>query len=215
MLPKRRIIQKAKYEQKFGLLSKQSATFNNLGIALRRQSDKQLEQIRKQEELEKNLTQQLQVLEKEAAAKAPMLEKERRRVAELTVQAAQQKDKADRTALRCDQLAAMLKTKTEAVEQEAEAKRRLQEQVDMLKRKLDAYGSRDSPADSVLKKQLEEYKLLLKCQSCNNRFKSHVLNKCMHTFCKECIDDMYNSRQRKCPACGVAFSQQDIRQVYL
>ena len=29
-------------------------------------------------------------------------------------------------------------------------------------------------------------------------------------FCKECIDARISTRQRKCPACGVAFSQTDV-----
>lgn len=37
-------------------------------------------------------------------------------------------------------------------------------------------------ADINIQKQLEDCKKLLKCQSCNHNFKSHVLLKCMHTF---------------------------------
>eukprot|EP00842_Homolaphlyctis_polyrhiza_P006146 jgi/Hompol1/6532/HPOL_000185-RA len=113
------------------------------------------------------------------------------------------------------QLSTLLKTKTELVEQEADAKRRMQEQIDLLKKRLDSITSKESPAEAQLLRQIDDYKLLLKCQSCNNNFKSHVLLKCMHTFCKGCIDNAYNSRQRKCPTCQTAFGLQDIKQVYL
>ncbi|KAH6576633.1 hypothetical protein BASA50_005995 [Batrachochytrium salamandrivorans] len=211
----RLLAEKTKYEQKFAMLSKQSTTYNNMGIALRRQSDKQLEQIRKQEDIEKNLSMQLQVLEKEAATKAPALEKEKRKVAELLQQVGQYKDRFERATQRCDQLVNVVKQKTELIEHEADAKRRLQEQVELLKKKMETITNSQPQGDAQLLKQLEEYKLLLKCQSCSHNFKSHVLLKCMHTFCKDCIDTIYNSRQRKCPACGTAFGQQDVKPVYL
>ncbi|OAJ43914.1 hypothetical protein BDEG_27228 [Batrachochytrium dendrobatidis JEL423] len=173
----RLLAEKAKYEQKFALLSKQSTTYNNMGIALRRQSDKQLEQIRKQEEIEKNMSMQLQVLEKEAAAKAPLLEKEKRKVADLMQQVSQYKERFDRASQRCDQLVTVVKQKTELVEHELDAKRRLQEQMDLLKKKLETVTNTQPQGDASLLKQLEEYKLLLKCQSCSNNFKSHVLLK--------------------------------------
>lgn len=37
-------------------------------------------------------------------------------------------------------------------------------------------------ADQGLLKQLDEYKMLLKCSSCVKNFKDHTLLKCGHTF---------------------------------
>jgi seryl-tRNA synthetase len=53
------LTKKAKLEQKISLLSKQSNSFNNLMIAQKKQSEKQLEQIRRLEELERHLNLQL------------------------------------------------------------------------------------------------------------------------------------------------------------
>ncbi|KAJ3398040.1 E3 ubiquitin-protein ligase bre1, partial [Chytridiales sp. JEL 0842] len=55
----RLLAEKTKYDQKCAMLTKQSNTTSNLSIALKRQSDKQLEQIRKLEEREKTLIAQL------------------------------------------------------------------------------------------------------------------------------------------------------------
>lgn len=52
-------VEKSKLEQKIQLLSKQTSSFNNMMTALKKQSEKQLEQIRKFEELEKLSNQQL------------------------------------------------------------------------------------------------------------------------------------------------------------
>ncbi|KAI9596687.1 hypothetical protein BDF19DRAFT_21918 [Syncephalis fuscata] len=53
------LAEKTKYDQKYGMLHKQKDSLSNVNIALRRQSEKQLEQIRRLEEHEKNLDQQL------------------------------------------------------------------------------------------------------------------------------------------------------------
>ncbi|KAG8690438.1 E3 ubiquitin-protein ligase bre1 [Ceratobasidium sp. 395] len=64
--------------------------------------------------------------------------------------------------------------------------------------------------------QVENEKLmtLLRCSTCKLNFKSHVLLKCMHTFCKGCIDARLTTRQRKCPACNMGFGIQDVQQLY-
>lgn len=55
---------------------------------------------------------------------------------------------------------------------------------------------------------------MLKCSSCSTRFKSHLIARCSHLFCKECLDTRLETRQRKCPTCGIAFGAQDVSQVY-
>lgn len=55
---------------------------------------------------------------------------------------------------------------------------------------------------------------LLRCSVCTDRFKSVAITRCLHMFCKECIDENLRNRQRKCPACGEKFGQDDVRQVF-
>ncbi|WVO14222.1 E3 ubiquitin-protein ligase BRE1 [Cryptococcus depauperatus] len=55
---------------------------------------------------------------------------------------------------------------------------------------------------------------LLKCSCCEQNFKQQVIVKCMHTFCKQCLEQRIASRQRKCPACGLAFAKEDIQTLY-
>ena len=210
----RLIAEKSKYEQKFASLSKQNATQNNLITGLRRQSDKQLEQIRKLEESERNLSQQLQVLEREVATKGPLIEAEKRRIADLVHQCNQQKDRADLYTNRCEQLNALLKTKTVQMERDSESKRRVEEDLAAVKKRLEHLTNKDGPVDASLVKELELYKRFVRCSTCNIDLKSHVISKCFHMFCKNCIDDLLNSRQRKCPSCGTAFGHQDVKPVF-
>ncbi|KAI8904426.1 hypothetical protein EDD86DRAFT_213406 [Gorgonomyces haynaldii] len=207
--------EKIKLEQKCSSLAKQSTAQNNTVIAFRKQSDKQLEQIRKSEELVRNLTEQLQYLEKQIAAKDTVAEEEKmknmkseNRITELTTL-------LDQYNARMEQMNAFLAKKTEEAEQEAEKARRAGEQVMQLQSKVESLSKPVSANEIAMQRQLEEYRLLLKCQSCNINFKSHVLLKCMHTFCFDCIDKMVQSRQRKCPSCALAFGKEDVRQVYL
>lgn len=33
-------------------------------------------------------------------------------------------------------------------------------------------------------------------------------------FCKQCLESRIASRQRKCPACGLAFAKEDVQTLY-
>ena len=62
---------------------------------------------------------------------------------------------------------------------------------------------------------LKMWKKVAQCSVCEFRIKSHVILKCMHVFCKECIDARVNTRQRKCPQCGGMFGPNDIKPIYI
>jgi outer membrane murein-binding lipoprotein Lpp len=55
---------------------------------------------------------------------------------------------------------------------------------------------------------------MMTCSVCHERYKEVVISKCYHLFCKKCIDDNLKSRHRKCPACGLAFGENDVKTVY-
>ncbi|KDQ57820.1 hypothetical protein JAAARDRAFT_178316 [Jaapia argillacea MUCL 33604] len=55
---------------------------------------------------------------------------------------------------------------------------------------------------------------ILKCSTCGLHMRSTVITKCMHSFCKPCVDARIATRQRKCPACNLAFAQSDVQQLY-
>lgn len=64
----------------------------------------------------------------------------------------------------------------------------------------------------------EEYKhlrSLLLCSTCGLNFRSVIITKCMHTFCKPCVDSRIATRQRKCPACNLQFAQSDVSTLYM
>jgi len=77
-----------------------------------------------------------------------------------------------------------VKDKTAALENEIRARRQAEELSAQVTKKLEV-AKMDPSGDAETARQLEEYRHLLKCPTCNNRFKSHVLLKCMHPFCKQ------------------------------
>ncbi|KAF5351869.1 hypothetical protein D9756_007572 [Leucocoprinus leucothites] len=61
---------------------------------------------------------------------------------------------------------------------------------------------------------VENLKSILKCSTCRINFRSTVITKCMHTFCKDCVEKRIQTRQRKCPACNIAFAQSEVQQIW-
>lgn len=66
-----------------------------------------------------------------------------------------------------------------------------------------------------LKEQVDLYRRLLKCNTCKTRDKNAVITKCMHVFCRECLETRIETRQRKCPNCGEPFGASDIKNIFL
>ena len=66
-----------------------------------------------------------------------------------------------------------------------------------------------------LKEEVREMEDKLKCPICHKKDKDAILSECFHSFCYECIDKRYETRQRKCPKCGRAFSKQQYHKINL
>ncbi|KAI0256288.1 BRE1 E3 ubiquitin ligase-domain-containing protein [Lactifluus subvellereus] len=71
-----------------------------------------------------------------------------------------------------------------------------------------------SQKEAQLQKEVDKCMSILKCSTCKQNMRSVVLTKCLHTFCKSCIDMRISTRQRKCPACNLQFAQSEAQQLY-
>lgn len=94
-------------------------------------------------------------------------------------------------------------------------KRRLAEELSIATKKLEVYAQSGVGIVKELEEELGNYKKLMKCNSCHTRDKNAVILKCMHCFCKTCLDIRLETRQRKCPNCGDAFGANDVKQIFL
>ncbi|KAH8119088.1 hypothetical protein DFH11DRAFT_1501929 [Phellopilus nigrolimitatus] len=71
-----------------------------------------------------------------------------------------------------------------------------------------------SARETRLQDEINKCMSILKCSTCHNAMRSTVITKCMHSFCKACVDARISHRQRKCPACNLAFAQSDVQTLY-
>lgn len=91
--------------------------------------------------------------------------------------------------------------------------KRLEEREAALSRKLKRVNQGAPP--STVEKELRQLKERLRCPVCSDRMKSTIITKCLHMFCRECIDDNLRARNRKCPACGDRFGENDVKSAYI
>ena len=69
--------------------------------------------------------------------------------------------------------------------------------------------------DDPVSEQLEFYRSKVKCTLCRTNDKDAIISKCMHAFCRECIQKRLDVRNRKCPACAVQFDFQSVKDLFL
>ncbi|XP_076913441.1 E3 ubiquitin-protein ligase BRE1-like 2 isoform X2 [Bidens hawaiensis] len=100
----------------------------------------------------------------------------------------------------------------EELENERMDRKKLDEELVELNMKITelSLGSSEA-AIQKLENEIKECKSILKCGVCFDRPKEVVIVKCYHLFCNPCIQRNLEIRHRKCPACGMAFGQNDVR----
>ncbi|CAD8146758.1 unnamed protein product [Paramecium pentaurelia] len=58
-------------------------------------------------------------------------------------------------------------------------------------------------------------KMMVDCQQCKKRVKQVILMKCLHMFCKPCIEDNQRNRNRACPVCRTRYGIEEVRSIKL
>ncbi|XP_042514647.1 E3 ubiquitin-protein ligase BRE1-like 2 [Macadamia integrifolia] len=98
------------------------------------------------------------------------------------------------------------------LESERAEKKRLEEELKEMNGKvLEISSANGEAAIQKLQDEIKECKAILKCGVCFDRPKEVVITKCYHLFCNPCIQRNLEIRHRKCPGCGTAFGQNDVR----
>ncbi|KAL5707727.1 RING-type E3 ubiquitin transferase [Ranunculus cassubicifolius] len=98
------------------------------------------------------------------------------------------------------------------LENERADKRRLEEELAEVNSDiLEMTSESGDSAIQRLQDEVKECKAILKCGVCFDRPKEVVITKCFHLFCNPCIQRNLEIRHRKCPGCGTAFGQSDVR----
>ncbi|KAG5566183.1 hypothetical protein RHGRI_001949 [Rhododendron griersonianum] len=98
------------------------------------------------------------------------------------------------------------------LDSERNERKKLDDGLMELNRKIPELSSESGEAAiQRLQDEIKDCKAVLKCSVCFDRPKEVVIVKCFHLFCNPCIQRNLEIRHRKCPGCGTAFGQRDVR----
>ncbi|XVF69769.1 hypothetical protein PTKIN_Ptkin11bG0108500 [Pterospermum kingtungense] len=98
------------------------------------------------------------------------------------------------------------------LDKERSQRKKLEEDLSELNSKVAELSSETGEtAIQRLQDEIKNCKNILKCGVCFDRPKEVVIVKCYHLFCYPCIQRNLEIRHRKCPGCGTAFGQNDVR----
>ncbi|XWS71040.1 hypothetical protein CRYUN_Cryun03dG0102700 [Craigia yunnanensis] len=98
------------------------------------------------------------------------------------------------------------------LDKERSQRKKLEEDLHELNSKVAELSSETGEtAKQKLQNEIKTCKNILKCSVCFDRPKEVVIVKCYHLFCNPCIQRNLGIRHRKCPGCGTAFGQNDVR----
>ncbi|KAJ6391015.1 hypothetical protein OIU77_025091 [Salix suchowensis] len=103
------------------------------------------------------------------------------------------------------------------LEKERFDKRRMEEELEVARRKVSHLQAQTEGSLIVekLQQELREYREIVKCSICLDRPKEVVITKCYHLFCNTCVQRIVESRHRKCPVCSMSFGHNDVKPVYI
>ncbi|KAL9544126.1 hypothetical protein MBANPS3_007782 [Mucor bainieri] len=201
--------ERVKYSQTFTALNKSKDAHNMVAIALSKQNEKQLAHIKQLNEREKNLNNQLTCLDRELTASNNVYDVYKTKSDEAKLTLDELKEKTSFSKGKISELQKSILDKVRLIEEGVYSRLRLEESCELLKRKVDSTNKVERPAEMKLRKEREEYRSLLNCSKCRVRLKSHIILKCMHTFCKECLEST-----KRCPSCDESFNHHDVKQFY-
>merc|ERR1711962_3715 len=181
------------------------------------QVEAQNQVVRKLEEKERLLQTNLAALDKELSMRQQAMEMHKRKAIESAQSAADLKLHLEKYHAQIKEMQVTVAEKTSSLEAEAFKTKRLQEELVLVKRKVERLRKIEmaSDMDEILKEEIREYKETLTCPSCKVKRKDAVLTKCFHCFCYDCLRTRYETRQRKCPKCNAAFGASDYHRLYL
>eukprot|EP01134_Creolimax_fragrantissima_P006374 CFRG6374T1 len=193
---------KAESDAKVRLLNEQVEAANALVKAL--------------EEKEKALKDQTAILEKDAWSRQQALDINKKKALEASQSEHELKLQLDEAEEKNASLDQLISKKNETMEQEEHQKARLLEDIKKLEKQVSRAGPGGiTDVEEVLEEEVRTYKEMVMCSLCKRRKKNTILTKCQHVFCNVCIQDRYESRQRKCPNCLDPFGLKDTSSIYL
>ncbi|KAF9049980.1 BRE1 E3 ubiquitin ligase-domain-containing protein [Panaeolus papilionaceus] len=216
-------LDKAKSDNKYFAAMRDKEAVDNERKNLVRTLEKQSKVVDRLTEVEKQLRHQLLTCQNELSQHKKLVNESRNRIAVL-----EKENPELHTCLETEQKR-VKELSTLNAEREQSMKRKYEDylrQVDDLSRSCTQYERQitllRSERSTEVKKStstmedevVTNLKKILICSTCKGPFRNTVITKCMHTFCKGCVDSRLQTRQRKCPACNLPFGTSDVQTIY-
>ncbi|KIM45233.1 hypothetical protein M413DRAFT_441916 [Hebeloma cylindrosporum] len=208
---------KAKLENRYYAAIRDRDAIENERKNLARTVEKQGKAVDRLTDVEKHYKSQMSALEKENAAwkkcvdalkdKLYLLEKDN---PELLARIEQDRRRFHELSLSMQEREHVLACKKQEVrvkeDEVIRIKKEMEKELALLKKKSDSTTRKLEPGNS----EMQSLNKLVMCSTCRDTPRSTIITKCMHTFCKPCVDARLATRQRKCPYCNLAFGQSDV-----
>jgi len=187
-----------------------------------RNLEKQVKLMERLHESEKSLTQQVTALEKEVVLWQKGTDELRKKVEAAEVQGAEWYFRAEGERARLQEIRNFAKEKDAVMDTKAIEFRRMEEQLIRVTKDAERQATKyklmststSSQKEAELQSEIDKCMTVLKCSTCKMSMRNTVITKCMHTFCRQCVETRITTRQRKCPACNLGFASSDVQQVY-
>ncbi|EGN99683.1 hypothetical protein SERLA73DRAFT_167589 [Serpula lacrymans var. lacrymans S7.3] len=216
------ITEKAKSDNKYYTAMRAKEAIDSERKNIARNLEKQAKLIDRALESEKNLNAQVGDLEKEIVTFRKAGKTFTTQIAALEKDVTEWKYRAESERKRCAEARAFALQKEQGYQGKQSEVKKLDEEMHRMRKEFDRQATKlksmsagpSSHKEAELQAEIEKLMSVLKCSTCKERFRSTVITKCMHTFCKECVDARISTRQRKCPTCNLSFAQSEAQQVY-
>lgn len=217
--------EKAKADNRYFSAMRANETLKSQTAVLEKMAEKQTATISKMSDELRSVSARLNSAEKEITIHRKMVETHKAKVSELSIENAHLSARCSQHDQKMNELNGLLRDRTAQTETETAARKtaelnvislekELQKSKAILQHNSNGQGGVGSTEVAELKSFNDDLTKMLKCNSCKQRFKSHVITRCMHLFCGACLEARLETRQRKCPTCSIAFGTNDVSAVY-
>ncbi|GAA5838520.1 hypothetical protein JCM3766R1_006001 [Sporobolomyces carnicolor] len=218
--------EKAKADNRYYSTMRQKDSLVSENAVLTKLAERQQHKVETANEMQHSLSEQLAAAEKEITLHQDNVRAYAEQISQLRRENSEALLRSEQNGKRIAELTALLSERVAQAETEQAARKRAEEQLAKVERQLQQVNAKaasvtaasSSVSDSSEIRELKKYNAdlskMLKCSTCNLRFKGVIINRCGHTFCKECVDARLANRQRKCPNCGGMFGKDDVGPVY-
>ncbi|KAF9469928.1 BRE1 E3 ubiquitin ligase-domain-containing protein [Collybia nuda] len=208
-------LDRAKSENKFYAAMRDKEAIEAERKNLARNLEKQGKLIERLVDTERNLSAQVNDLEKEVVALRRVSDVEKEKMNQLELDLNHWQARAEGEKQKMGELHRLVNEREKIAEVKRAELRKLEDSLLRSKKELE-HKLKDTIPVTGKQKDSETLGLLklLKCSTCQQNFRNTVITKCMHTFCKQCVDTRITTRQRKCPVCGLGFAQSEVQTIF-